>query len=131
AQTLGIADRLVFAGVRSDVPRLLKAADLMIFPSRWEGLPGAVLEACAAGTPVVASNLPGVKEIASEVGRVWEVSLDESDAQWADRVSDLFHQSQTTRNRVGSMTKFEQSQFSISACLQELYTIWRGGTTHV
>ncbi|MBI4748166.1 MAG: glycosyltransferase [Acidobacteria bacterium] len=130
AETLGIADRLVFAGVRTDVPRLLKAADLMIFPSRWEGLPGAVLEACVAGTPVVASNLPGVKEIASEIGLVWEVSLDESDAQWADRVMDLFYQSQSTRSRVASMTKFEQSHFSISACLQELYTIWRGGITH-
>ena len=37
---LGLDDRVVFAGERSDVPRLLKAADVLLFPSRWEGLPG-------------------------------------------------------------------------------------------
>jgi glycosyltransferase involved in cell wall biosynthesis len=60
---LEIADKVIFAGERSDVPRLLKAADLLLFPSLWEGLPGAILEACAAGTQTLASDLPGIREI--------------------------------------------------------------------
>ncbi len=77
ASELGLADRLVFAGVRDDVPRLLLGADLMIFPSTWEGLPGAVLEACAAGLPVLASDPPGVREIARFFPGVACVSLEE------------------------------------------------------
>ncbi len=85
ASELGLADRVVFAGVRDDVPRLLLGADLMIFPSTWEGLPGAVLEACAAGLPVLASDLPGVQEIARFFPGVACVSLEESDQVWSDR----------------------------------------------
>ena len=59
----GLAAKVTFAGERADVPRLLKAFDVLLFPSKWEGLPGAVLESCAAGLPVVASDIPGVLEI--------------------------------------------------------------------
>ncbi len=55
-EELGIGHLVCRCGERSDVPRLLKAADVLVFPSLWEGLPGVVLEACAAGTPVVAER---------------------------------------------------------------------------
>jgi glycosyltransferase involved in cell wall biosynthesis len=55
---LGLQERLAFLGVRQDVASLLKAADIFIFPSLWEGLPIALLEAMAAGIPVIASDLP-------------------------------------------------------------------------
>ncbi len=61
----GLTHVFRFAGARDDVPRLLRASDLFILPSLWEGVPGAVLEALAAGLPVVASPLPGIAEIAA------------------------------------------------------------------
>lgn len=51
--------RVDFLGWRDDVPRLLAAADLYVQPSRWEGWPVAVVEAMAAGLPVVASDCSG------------------------------------------------------------------------
>ncbi len=81
--TWGIADRVVFAGMRFDVPRLLTAADLLLFPSLREGLPGAVLEACAAGTPTLASDLPGVREIAARCPEGRYLSLEAGDKDWA------------------------------------------------
>lgn len=51
-----------FLGERSDVPDLLCASDLFMLPSYREGLPGAVLEAMALGVPVVASDIPAVRE---------------------------------------------------------------------
>jgi glycosyltransferase involved in cell wall biosynthesis len=60
----GLQRAFRFVGARDDVPRLLAAADAFAFPSLWEGLPGAVLEALASGLPVVASPIPGVLEIA-------------------------------------------------------------------
>jgi glycosyltransferase involved in cell wall biosynthesis len=62
AGALGIADRCVFLGFRSDVPDLLAAADLLVLPSLYEGLPVSVLEAMAAERPVVATAIGGTDE---------------------------------------------------------------------
>lgn len=58
-----VADRMHLLGWRPDVPQLLAASRLLLLPSAWEGLPGAVLEAMAAGLPVVASDVEGVREL--------------------------------------------------------------------
>lgn len=62
-ERLGISDRVVFAGHRDDVPRLLRASDLMCLPSRREGVPRAVMEAMASGVPVVATDVVGTREV--------------------------------------------------------------------
>jgi glycosyltransferase involved in cell wall biosynthesis len=62
ARELGVADRVVFLGRRSDVPRLLASCDVFVLPSLWEGLPLAALEAMAAGVPVVATAIGGTDE---------------------------------------------------------------------
>jgi glycosyltransferase involved in cell wall biosynthesis len=62
----GVASRIVRLGHRGDVPNILAAADLFVFPSRWEGLPGAVIEAMALGLPIVASRIPSITELLLE-----------------------------------------------------------------
>lgn len=56
---LGIDDRVVFAGYRGDVKQLLHAVDAFAFPSLQEGLPVALMEAMAAGLPIVCSRIRG------------------------------------------------------------------------
>ena len=56
---LGMTDRIVFAGYRSDIKELLHTADAFVFPSRQEGLPVALMEAMAVGMPVVCSRIRG------------------------------------------------------------------------
>lgn len=63
ARRVGIDDRVHFAGWRDDVPRILRASHLLVLPSRWEGMPNALLEAMAAGLPVVATDVEGVREL--------------------------------------------------------------------
>lgn len=58
----GFADHVHLLGFRSDVPQLLPGADLFVLPSLYEGLPNAVLEAMAAGLPVVATAVDGTPE---------------------------------------------------------------------
>lgn len=59
----GAGSRVHFAGWRPDVPAILRACHLLVLPSRWEGMPNAVLEAMAAGLPVAATDVEGVREI--------------------------------------------------------------------
>ncbi len=65
AESLGVRDDVEFLGVRRDVARLLHAADAVVLPSRGvvETLPLAVLEAMAAGTPVIASAVGSVPDL--------------------------------------------------------------------
>jgi glycosyltransferase involved in cell wall biosynthesis len=60
---LGIASRIHFAGWQADVPSIIAAAELVVLPSRWEGMPNVVLEAMAAGKPVIATQAEGTVEL--------------------------------------------------------------------
>ena len=70
AASLGLSERVVFLGHRPDVPDLLAAADLFVLPSTSEGLPLALLEAAAAGLPIVATDIGGNRDVvrAGETG---------------------------------------------------------------
>lgn len=65
-ERLGLGDRVRFLGDRDDVPDILAAADVFAFPSVYEGLGGAVVEAMAMGLPVVCSDLPALREVVEE-----------------------------------------------------------------
>lgn len=68
ARDLGVADRVVFLGNRTDVPTILRSADLYIHSVHWEGFGLAALEAMATGLPVIASRVPGLTEVVGEAG---------------------------------------------------------------
>jgi glycosyltransferase involved in cell wall biosynthesis len=65
---LALGDRVRFLGHRDDVPDVLSAADVFVFPSLYEGLGGAVIEAMALGLPIVCSDLPALREVVEERG---------------------------------------------------------------
>lgn len=60
---LGIENKVKFLGFRKDIAEICKTADLFIFPSYQEGLPVALMEAIAAGLPVIASNVRGNRDL--------------------------------------------------------------------
>jgi sugar transferase (PEP-CTERM/EpsH1 system associated) len=63
ARELGIAERVVFTGMRADVPQLLQAMDIFVLPSLNEGISNTLLEAMASGVPVVANRVGGNPEL--------------------------------------------------------------------
>jgi glycosyltransferase involved in cell wall biosynthesis len=63
----GIRSRVHFAGWQAEVPGILKASDLLVLSSHWEGMPNAVLEAMACGKPVVATRAQGVVELLGDL----------------------------------------------------------------
>lgn len=62
---LGISDRVCFLGERNDIPKLLKTADIVILSTHYEGMSLSAIECMASGKPFIASDVPGVKEIAT------------------------------------------------------------------
>lgn len=63
AAALGLDGTVEFLGSRTDVPDLLRACDAYVLSSAWEGMPNTVMEAMAAGVPVVATDAGGVREL--------------------------------------------------------------------
>ena len=63
AQDSGIGERVVMLGHREDTPELLQAMDMFVLPSLHEGIPMALLEAMAAGLPVIATRVGGIPEV--------------------------------------------------------------------
>lgn len=66
AREKGIAESVHLVGRREDVPECLALMDVFAFPSHWEGHPGALLEAMAAGLPIVATRVPGNVELLTD-----------------------------------------------------------------
>ena len=85
AEELGIRDRVIFAGLRSDVERMLQAMDVFVFPSLYEGLPLSVIEAQAAGLPCLISDKVPIE--CKKTDLVTQIPLDASPAEWADAVA--------------------------------------------
>lgn len=121
ATRLGLDDNVRFLGKRDDVPDLMVAADVFVLPSRWEGLPGAVIEAMALETPVVATDLPGVREVLGPellrsvivpvgdagalASRIVETA-DRDQAAWTASARERFLRRFTTRRIASEMVDF-------------------------
>lgn len=78
----GIADKVIFTGLRSDVPKLLSAMDVLVFPSFHEGMPNVVIEAQATGLPCVIADT--ITRDADITGLVEYLPLDMPAEQWAE-----------------------------------------------
>ena len=66
AQSLGVGDRVILTGYRTDVADFYKMADVFLFPSFREGLPVAVMEAMASGLPVIATRIRGSSDLVQQ-----------------------------------------------------------------
>ena len=73
AETLGIAERVIFTGARDDIPTIMQSLDLLVLSSNAEPFGLVVLEAMAAGTPVLANAVDGVPEIITHSKTGWLV----------------------------------------------------------
>lgn len=69
---LNLAERVHFLGLREDIPRLLKSANIVIMSSHWEGFGLAAVEGMAAGKPVIASEVAGLAEVVANYGLLFK-----------------------------------------------------------
>lgn len=73
-----IEDRVKLLGVRMDVPSILKAADLVVMSSHWEGLSLSNIEGMAVGKPFIASDVNGLREVTEGYGILFPHGNDEA-----------------------------------------------------
>ena len=84
AKETGIFENVILTGIRSDIPALLSAMDVFVFPSLYEGMPNTVIEAQATGLPCIISD--SITEEADITGLVKYVPLEHSAEKWAEIV---------------------------------------------
>ena len=121
AESYGITSSLKFLGVRSDISQLLSAADVFVFPSIYEGLGVAVIEAQATGITCLCSDVLPSEAQCSNV--FYTLGLDAGASEWAQRLIELYKMS-GTRDRLAANTEVQQAGFDSSksaAWLSELY----------
>ena len=105
-------DRVVnIRGQQSDVLWWMHSSDLLVLPSEWEGLPNVVLEAMAAGLPVIATRVDGVPELIHDAYTGWLVNAGDT-AALAKKIAEVA-QDPANRDRVArAATLFVRQKFS-------------------
>lgn len=112
--TMGIKDKVIFTGVRSDVNQLMQAMDVFVFPSLYEGLPVTMIEAQAAGLPCIISDCVS-EECVVTTGLVTSVSLDESPKVWAEKILQ-----QSKKVKENHTCEIEKAGYDIATSAKEL-----------
>jgi glycosyltransferase involved in cell wall biosynthesis len=114
ARSLGVANRITFAGAVDNVPRYLAASDVFVFPSRYEGLPVALIEACVASVPTISSALPEIAEI---FGGAAHMTAPLGDAhRFADSMLACLLDLETARAQAADNAAVIAREFSIDLC---------------
>ncbi|MCC6795081.1 MAG: glycosyltransferase family 4 protein [Candidatus Hydrogenedentes bacterium] len=120
AETLG--PRFQFLGMRDDVPALMAAMDLCVVPSINEGMGRVILEAGAAGTPVVATNVGGIPEVVNEtVTGLLVRPRDETGI--ASAVLSLAAD-RAQRERIGIAARDHVQKFSLARMVEKIETLY-------
>ena len=110
----GLQDKVIFAGVRSDIPAVLSAMDVFVFPSLYEGMPNTVIEAQATGLPCVISDT--ITKEAKITDLVRYTSLNNPVGSWA---SELLHQEFEKRNREQYNSVARKQGYDIKQCVSQ------------
>lgn len=118
-RSLGLTERVVIAGVRSDIPKiLLGGMDMFVFPSLYEGLPMAVMEAQAAALPTVLSDAitPEVDIVKPLINRM---PLSASPEEWAHTILTLKRRTHRL-TPLDAVSIFKQSHINIEISTERL-----------
>jgi glycosyltransferase involved in cell wall biosynthesis len=126
----GLRDRVEFLGWRDDIPELLNAADIYVHATHSDGFAISMVEAMAAGLPVVASNVPGLSGVLGDAGLLCKP---EDPAELAAQLSRLMNDA-ALRDELSRRARNRAQQFSIDATVAshaELYQSLVGSSSRI
>lgn len=120
AENLGISDKIDFLGERNDVPQLMKGAIIGIQSSLYEGFGLTAAEFMAAGVPVIASNVPGLRDVVAGAGLLFNVA-DVSDL--ASKIDSLIDDNNLRLSTI-ELQKTKVANFTIDRMAAEYAAIY-------
>lgn len=120
----GLASNVRWLGRRSDVPAIMSRADLLLFPSYTESLSAVVLEAGAAGLPIVASRIPGMDEAVRDGTTAFLHSVDDHSAMAAS-VCSLLSDRELAAEFGRNGRRHVEECFSLDAAGEQLVSLYR------
>lgn len=114
-KALGLEDKVIFAGICSNVTELMQGMDVFVFPSHYEGLPVTLVEAQAAGLPCIISDSVSSDSVLTD--RVTQVPLPKSADEWADII---IHEAQ--KGKKNTLQQIRAAGFDIKENASRLET---------
>lgn len=124
AERNSVRESVQFLGTRDDVPELLDAMDVFAFPSHYEGLPGALLEAMAARLPIVATPVDGNAELLREGVDGTFVPPKRPDAL-GEAVRTLLEDQETANQLAANASERAHRQFTLDAMISDFEHLYR------
>ena len=124
AHTLGVADSVRFLGERPDVSDILPALDVYAHPALFEGMPNAVMEAMAAGLPVVATDVDGTRELIEDGNTGWLVPSGDA-PKLAERILILFADPLAARHAGQAAARKIHAAYSLEAMVAGFDDLYR------
>lgn len=120
-RNIGLADKIKFLGLRRDVPAIMSASDVLVFPSLWEGLGMVVVEAQASGLPVVMSDtIPKESVINKEFVKIER--LNNNIEEWVKAIKNISEKD--TLGRVNRAEKIANSPFAIDHSVYNVLNLY-------
>ncbi len=123
ARRVGVPGRIHFLGWRNDVTQILAASDLLVLPSRWEGMPNVLLQAMASRLPVVATDVEGVRELLGQGDATQTVPLGDTEA-FASRVRAILSDPHLAATLGQANRQRAECMFSIEAVVSGYQGLW-------
>jgi glycosyltransferase involved in cell wall biosynthesis len=118
-RSLGVAERIEWRGPVPDAAQELRAADVVIAPSRWEGMSLVFLEALACGTALIVADVPG-SEVVRDAGVIVPRDHPGALADAVDRLLD----DDARRRRLGSAARERSASYDLASTMRQNLELW-------
>ena len=123
AAQLGLESHVTFLGRRRDVPELLQASDLFVFPSEIDGLPNSIVEAALAGLPIVGCQIDGVRDVVGGVGECQLVPTRDPCAL-AHAICQVLNDMPAAQARAAEVRRKAIDRYHVKRSLDQLYELY-------
>lgn len=121
---LKLEDKVKFLGFRDNIPELLNKSDVFLLASHWEGLSLAMVEAMAAGLPVVVSDIPEAREAVTPQSGCGVLVNPNSETDIAAKLRSLL-MDYSLRQEMGHKAQVRAADFDMSRIVQEYLNLYR------
>jgi glycosyltransferase involved in cell wall biosynthesis len=122
---LGVEDKIIFAGFRNDVPAILSMIDFLVHTAIYEGCPWVIIEAMAAGKPIVSSNIDSVAEIMVD-GENGYLAASENSEDIAAKILKMIHNPE--RGKMGEKgRKIVEEKFTFDEKIDRIEALYLKG----